>query len=362
MKWVKRTFLLPIIFSQSVMAYTPNTVNVFGVDNAQNLPDSQRVFSYRLYIKSTHNQEYAVELQQRAEDITHLPAHIKSYPGTHPLYWVYVGPIPNYRSLVAASKQLQKVDLKPQPRGKMVLGTPLNLKTPPVAPSQTVQPHKIYGIRHHTASFQLGFFNTAQQTESQHVNINTLIGDQYVVLNEKKNNIMFGLGLFRNAYENNGAFLDYGVNVYYLAKTNVYGNVYQENLYNNLNFQYTVFNVPIYGSLKGEMRSKYDWLSLTVDVGVGPNIAQTSDMTEQSIDGGVTQPDNLFSASTKTNFSVMAGIGIKINNALGTLPAECGYRFFYLGEGAFYNLNSEVFNTPNSGINYQNALLCSITF
>lgn len=361
MKWTKWTYIFAII-SQSVLASNANTINIFGIENVKNLPQSQQHGAFRLYITSTHNQEYAVELQQRATDISNWPAHIKTFPGKHPLYWIYVGPVPNYSSLLKATHRLEANDLKPQPRSKMTLGTPLNLKIPPIVPTQTEQPHKIYGIRHHTASIQLGFFNTAQQTETQKININTLVGDQYVVLNERKNNIMFGLGVFRNAYEKNGVFLDYGVNAYYLAKTNVYGNVYQEDLFNNLNFQYTVFNVPIYGSLKGEMRSKYDWLSMTMDVGIGPNIAQTSNISEQSIDGDVTIPENLFSATTKTNFSVMAGLGIKINNALGTLPAECGYRFFYLGEGAFYNLNSEVLNTPTTGINYQNALLCSITF
>ena len=52
---------------------------------------------------------------------------------------------------------------------------------------------------------------------------------------------------------------------------------------------------------------------------------------------------------------------IKLNHIFGEAPLECGYRFFYLGQGDFNVLTNQVLTTLNTGTAYANAVICSIT-
>ena len=67
-------------------------------------------------------------------------------------------------------------------------------------------------------------------------------------------------------------------------------------------------------------------------------------------------------ATTTTAFSATAGIGIKLNNVIKTIPLECGYRFFYLGKGHLNTLSDQVLNTLKTGDDYANAIICAVTF
>ena len=86
---------------------------------------------------------------------------------------------------------------------------------------------------------------------------------------------------------------------------------------------------------------------------------QTTGFTEQSLDG-VTVKDNIFSNHTTATFSATIGAGVKINNTFGLAPLECGYRFFYLGQGNLNTNTNQVLNTLNTSTVYANALMCAI--
>ena len=51
----------------------------------------------------------------------------------------------------------------------------------------------------------------------------------------------------------------------------------------------------------------------------------------------------------------------KFNHLFGERPLECGYRFFYLGQGSFNIINNQVTTALNTGNVYANALVCSVT-
>jgi hypothetical protein len=207
---------------------------------------------------------------------------------------------------------------------------------------------------------QLGFFGSSEG-KAQNINIKGLIGDRYTVRSSSNQNVLVGLGYFLNGPEEDWFKIAYGINAFYLASTTVKGYVVQEQLFPNLSYQYNVTNVPIYIAAKGEIPDNNQKYALTLDLGIGPNVVTTSNYHTNSLDGGITIPEKLFSGKTTTSFSAMAGIGIKVNNVLGQIPLECGYRFFYLGAGSFNTLNSQVINSLETGNGYANALVCSAT-
>ncbi|MDI1352411.1 MAG: hypothetical protein PSV35_06525, partial [bacterium] len=64
---------------------------------------------------------------------------------------------------------------------------------------------------------------------------------------------------------------------------------------------------------------------------------------------------------TTVTFSATAGIGLRLNNLLGETPGECGYRFFYLGQGYFGRATTQTITSLHTGTAYANALVCSIS-
>lgn len=56
-------------------------------------------------------------------------------------------------------------------------------------------------------------------------------------------------------------------------------------------------------------------------------------------------------------FSATVGFGVKMNYVFGPAPLECGYRFFYLGQGKLEASSNQALNTLNTGSVYANALL-----
>jgi hypothetical protein len=209
-------------------------------------------------------------------------------------------------------------------------------------------------------ALQLGGFY-ASQGAAQHININNLIGDQFSVDQQYGSNVLAGVGLYVDGQDTQIARVSYGVDAFCLAQTQVTGDVTQEALFTNLSYRYTLTNYPIYIASKIDVKNNYsEKMNMTFDAGIGPNIINASNFSEQSLDGGVTRPDHIFSSQNTVALSVMVGVGVKFNNVFGKVPLECGYRFFYLGQGQLNKANSEVSTALNTGYNYANALLCTV--
>lgn len=207
---------------------------------------------------------------------------------------------------------------------------------------------------------QLGWFSTTQG-KSQHIDIESLIGDDFSVKKSSAQNFFVGLGYFFDGCDCSPVQLQYGINAFYLSPTKVKGRVTQENQFTNLSYHYSRTNYPIYLAARAFFCST-PCSSFVVDVGIGPNIIHTSDFREKSLDGGITIPDaNLFSGKNVTVFSATAGLGWRINQVFGNCAVEIGYRFFYLGEGELKKGNNQVRNTLHTGNSYANALIFTIS-
>jgi hypothetical protein len=218
-----------------------------------------------------------------------------------------------------------------------------------------------YDLLHGHAVVQLGGYWSIQG-KSQHINIEGLIGDTFTVTKDSGSNGLVGFGYFVDGPERGRFDLSYGINAFYMPKTSVSGYVTQEGLFNNLAYGYNTSHFPVYAMAKSTIDLKSPNYALTLDVGIGPNFMKASGFKEYSLDGGVTLPDNIFSSRTSTLFSATAGIGLIRNHVFGNAPLECGYRFFYLGDGAnFNNTTNQVLSTFSTGPMYANAIVCGVT-
>jgi hypothetical protein len=210
------------------------------------------------------------------------------------------------------------------------------------------------------AEIQLGGY-WINQGAAQHVNIEDLIGDDFTVNSHNRGNGLVGLAYFLHGQDQPSMKMAYGINFFYLPKTSVSGTVIQEGLYTNLSYGYNVTHYPVFAVAKSTIDLNASPYAVTIDAGIGPNFMNTSGFQEQSLDNGITIPDSIFSGRTTTTFSATAGLGIKFKHVFGERPLECGYRFFYLGQGHFNALTNQVVNTLNTGTVYANALMCSMT-
>jgi hypothetical protein len=231
------------------------------------------------------------------------------------------------------------------------------IPNPPSSHSHFLPPLSTLKAGH--ALIQLGGFWSSQGA-SQHININGLIGDTFSVTKHDDGNALVGLGYFIEGQARGPLAMSYGVNGFYLARTSVSGTVTQENLFTNLSYGYHLTHYPVYAMAASTIPLKSTKQSLTLDVGIGPNFMPAGGFQESSLDNGVSLPDNAFSGHTTTTFSATVGLGIRINNVFGKVPLECGYRFFYLGQGHFNTETNQLQNTLNTGNTYANALLCGI--
>ena len=204
-----------------------------------------------------------------------------------------------------------------------------------------------------------GYWGIAGDT--QHINIEGLVGNTYKANNQTDGNGLVGVGYFLDWRTVRFMQLSYGLNWFYLPKTRYSGTVTQENLFTNLSYQYDITNYPLYVIAKSAMAitSQLPQYRLVVDVGIGPNFMKTSGYQEAAINND-SVPNTSFPGKTTSTFSATVGVGIKRNNVFSHAPLECGYRFFYLGQGNF-GTNSNQLNTFTTGPAYANALLCSIT-
>lgn len=138
------------------------------------------------------------------------------------------------------------------------------------------------------------------------------------------------------------------------------GDVLQETVFNNLSYSYNISNYPLYFTAKPIIDTSNPDVKITMNVGIGPNFMQTNHFTEKSQPGGdaVSIPDQFWGNSVTTAFSAMAGAGIQLDHVFGKAPLECGYKFFFLGQGHFNTMNDQVRNSFKTGNVYTNALSC----
>ena len=99
---------------------------------------------------------------------------------------------------------------------------------------------------------------------------------------------------------------------------------------------------------------------LTERIRIGVDFMQTSHYKETPFNSDAVPRDN-YAPHTQETFTAMAGIGLRIHHVFGEAPLECGYRFFYLGQGHLHINNDLYQNQLKTGNNYANALLCSVT-
>lgn len=203
-----------------------------------------------------------------------------------------------------------------------------------------------------------GYWGTAGK--SQHININGAIGDQYNASGRHASNALLGLGYYTKYHYFHDHALQYGVNAFYLNDMTVNGTINQENLFTNLSYYYDLKHLPVYAMFKMPQVFKLpSHFAVAADVGIGPNIMFLSRVNEQSLDGGVTLPDNAFGSRTDVTFSATAGFNIHfLQPALRSI--SCGYRFFYLGDAKFKRNTSQLQNTLTTGTSYANALMCQM--
>lgn len=214
-------------------------------------------------------------------------------------------------------------------------------------------------LLHGHVTTQLGYY-WSSQGEAQNINIADLIGDRFTVTDGNDSSGLFGVGYYIDGQKKGPFNMSYGLNFFYLAPTGVTGNVIQEQLFTNLSYSYRVTHYPLYVMAKSTFDTNSPKYGITLDAGIGPNFISTSNFQEHSLDA-ITLPDHIFSGKNTTTFSATAGIGLKINQFFGQAPLECGYRFFYLGEGSFNKLSNQVLNTLGTGSNFGNAVTCAVT-
>lgn len=351
MTTIRRTLSFAILIGLNITAalHASNPVNIFGIKEYSQLQTNSPERLYVLQLGAFEQEQNATRYKAYLERVTQKPVHITvQEQGTRTFHCVFIGPLDN--------KALQNVNqalLQPQQH------TPSQSEASNSV--RIAEPSHGLALKTGHMPLQVGFFGKQQNIGSQSINIQGLIGDRFTVTNQSKENILFGVGYFLDGSEHKYAKLAYGVNAYYLTRTTMRGDVYQEHLFNNLSYQYTQTNVPIYASAKAELKPHYKKLSVLVNAGIGPNLMETSNFKEMSLDGGRTLPDKIFVGKNKVNFSATAGISARLNQALGDVPFECGYQFFYLGDGAFERQTDQVLNTLKTGTSYAQALICSIT-
>ena len=218
-----------------------------------------------------------------------------------------------------------------------------------------------FDFRHGVVPVQLGLFGSSQG-KAQNINIQGLIGDKFTttVNNNNNTNGLFGIGYYVNGMEQDHFNLMYGLNGFYLGNTSVSGTIMQEHLFENLAYHYRIQHVPVYLAAKAKIKNTNEKYNIIVDAGIGPNFMQTNGYKDSSLDE-ITLPDHAFKGQNNVAFTVTAGIGLRLNNLLGKAPIECGYRFFYLGQGELLQRTNQILNTLKTGNNYANAVVCAVT-
>lgn len=208
---------------------------------------------------------------------------------------------------------------------------------------------------------QIGGYS-ALQGKAQNVYVSeNLIGNRYTVTSHNQGSGVVGLGYLLDAPAFSKRFdLAYGINSYFLGQTSVHGYIVEENTFTNLSYDYKIRSIPLYFAAKSVIHTRNDdAYQIAVDLGMGPNFMSASRYKEMPLTS-FTIPNNNFTDRNNVNFSVSAGLGLRFNNKANQIPLECGYRFFYLGQGRFKSNNNQIINNVTTGDNYANAVICSV--
>ena len=197
------------------------------------------------------------------------------------------------------------------------------------------------------------------QGTGQHVAIDGLVGDYYSVTNPTVNGGIVGLSYYINslALDNSEYELQYSISSFFLSSTNVGGYVTQENIVTNLKYQYNLSNIAGYLGVKLRKLNEDSRFNGAFDLGLGFNRIEASKFYETSLTS-YTLPDYFFTFAHSYEFSVMTGLGLRLENAFGKNPWECGYRFFYLGQGQLDPINTLISKGLKTGHNYANVFAC----
>lgn len=212
----------------------------------------------------------------------------------------------------------------------------------------------------------------SSQGKSQSIRISNLIGDRYSVKNRNDNNLILGLGYFKDYPKelkiiNQALNLSYGLNTFYLFPTEVKGKISQEHMFINMDYRYKSSHLPIY--LAGKIRTNplfyNNTLQAVFNFGIGPSIIHLSSYKETPLNN-VTIPNNLFDSNHDVVFSLTAGVGVRaaklLNDGVKSLPIECGYRIFFFTGSELKKNNSQVLDRLKSGNSLVNSLTCSVQF
>ncbi|MCX7114664.1 MAG: hypothetical protein NTW08_01950 [Gammaproteobacteria bacterium] len=195
---------------------------------------------------------------------------------------------------------------------------------------------------------------------SQHVSIDELVGNQYTLSQHHASNALVGLGYFLDGSDIGTFQMNYGINGYYLPHTPVNGNIAVENFFTNLSYRYQIQHVPVYLVTEARLKNHSQHYQVALTAGVGVDFMRTFNYEEAPLNSNAV-PQNNFAQKTQETFTAMTGIGLRFNHVFGEAPLECGYRFFYLGQGSL-KINNDLYqNALKTGSNYVNALLCSVT-
>lgn len=209
---------------------------------------------------------------------------------------------------------------------------------------------------------QFGAFSSSQG-KAQNVNILDRIGNYYST-NDDQWSGLFGLGYYVDGYARDRLQLSYGVNAFYLGQTSVSGTILSEGFATNYSYSYHIQTIPVYAAVKALLKTNSQTFNkVTFDVGMGPDFMYTSGYHEQSLGAGSIADSSLFKSHHNTTFTATVGVGLQLGNLFGSIPTpfECGYRFFYLGQGQLSANSDQLLNTIKTGDVYANAIICSVT-
>jgi hypothetical protein len=159
-----------------------------------------------------------------------------------------------------------------------------------------------------------------------------LICDNFSGPKQSRGNVVVGLVYYFTGQHSAQLDSSYGINALNLAHTRVSGGITQYHSLTNLAYRYDISHLPVYAMAKLNIHLNSDRYSFTVDAGIRPDFLKTSHYQDSPLDN-MTLPDNAFAAHTDTMFSATLELGVKADHVLGQLPLECGFLFFYLGQG-----------------------------
>ena len=223
--------------------------------------------------------------------------------------------------------------------------------------SQAYSAYSLKNLKGHVLLEAGGYYST--QGTSQFVNVSGLIGNQYNVSNRNDRNAILGLGYLLEGLRDNRYGLDYGINAFYLAKTEVSGTITQENTFTNLSYRYYISHLPIYLFAKGFVLTNYNKLAITFDLGIGPNFMNTNQYHDYPLDS-VTLPDNAYRGNfSQVTLSEMAGVGLRLDMT-NRVQMEVGYRYFNLGEGTFNPRTNQILNHLKTGNSTAHAIIITL--